>query len=96
MDVSTTILKQFEEWCSTQEVITPKSSIFLHWFRDRHPEIDILKLEAAVKQLAFNVTNKMSVVSDRQELDKSKVSTTEDNQSLHSEDNLFDNSLIFE
>ena len=98
MNGSPTIVEQFEEWCSNQEVFTPKSSIFLHWFRDKYPDIDILKLETAVKELAFNVTDKISVVSNTQRPNKSNVSTMEDNLnlSIHSEDNVFEDSLIFE
>ena len=60
------ILHQFQQWCSKQESFTPKSSIFLHWFRDKYPNIDILNLELMVKDLTHSLTRNIHEVSDLQ------------------------------
>ena len=31
---------QFEIWCEKQHAFMPKNSIFLHYLKDKHPEID--------------------------------------------------------
>ena len=55
-DVHTTpIISKFSNWCSQQPPFIPKSAVFLHWFRDKHPSLDILKLEQSVKDIANNI-----------------------------------------
>ena len=32
---------QFETWCEIQHEFVPKTSIFIHYFKDKYPELDV-------------------------------------------------------
>ena len=72
------IITQFRSWFSRQPEFVPKSSVFLHWFRDKYPDMDILSFQAAVTNLTHSILNPISSCN----------STTEGSDSTHaSEDN---------
>ena len=48
-------ITQFSNWCSRQSTFVPKSSIFLHWFRDKYPSMDIIAFENRVKDFTQNI-----------------------------------------
>ena len=46
---------EFEIWCEKQPVFIPQNSIFIHYLKDKHPEVDTLKFSTLAETVLSNV-----------------------------------------
>ena len=100
------IITQFRNWFSRQSEFVPKSSVFLHWFRDKYPSMDILAFETAVRIMAQNVLYPVSssnsatedsenrTTSDRSDEVDESFSRKDDEDSMEKEDSSNDDDVF--
>ena len=67
------IISKFQSWCSLQPQYIPVNSIFLHWFKDKYPCVDI----NAFKFLAENLVEKVTESATSAFVDHSLPDTTD-------------------
>ena len=55
---------QFQSWCALQPSYQPQEVIFLHWFSEKYPNIDMDRLQSLAAGLAGQVIDTLSNSSD--------------------------------
>ena len=65
VDVISPPILQFHSWCKLQPRYIPPDSIFIHWFKDKYPEMDTLALQSLARKLVnFSNVSNPNVSSD--------------------------------